>query len=102
MDRDPKDDKLDELFAAASKAELYERSREYGFERRVLARIQTSRNEGKSFGFWAWRLMPFFASILLCLAGWMYVYEPSHAADLISGAGIGNDDAIIVSYLAGE
>ena len=102
MRADPKDDNLDDLFAAARKAELYKEKREYGFETRVIARILEKRRENSLFLLWAWRLMPFFASIVICLALWISSFEPPHAADLISGAGIGNDDAVIVTYLAGE
>ncbi len=102
MRADPKDDMLDKLFASARKAELYEQKKEYGFETRVLARIRKRRRETRSFLYWAWRLMPFFASLLLCLTIWISLFEPSYAGDLVSGAGIVNDDAVIVTYLAGE
>ncbi len=102
MKIDPKDNDLDRLFAAARKAELYKTEREYGFETRVLARIQANRTENRSFLLWAWRLIPFFASIVICLAIWISFFEPSHASDLIAGAGNGYEDAVVVSYLAGE
>ena len=102
MRTDPKDDNLDNLFAAARKAELYEEKRECGFEARVRARILKERKENRLFLFWAWRLIPFFASVLLCLAIWISFSEPSYGSDLIAGAGIGNEDAMIVAYLAGE
>ncbi len=102
MKTDPKDDNLDKLFAAARKAELYKTEREYGFETRVLARIRSDRTENRSFSFWAWRLMPFFALVVICLAIWISYFEPSHASDLIAGAGSGYEDAVVVSSLAGE
>ncbi len=102
MSTDPKDDKLDDLFAAARKAELYKKQKEYGFETRVLARIRERRGQEKSFLFWAWRLVPFFAFVLVCTAIWISFSESSYGSDLIAGAGIGNEDAVIVTYLAGE
>ncbi len=102
MRADPQDDDLDDLFAAARNAELYSEAREYGFEARVLARIAKRRDENRSFLFWAWRLMPFFISILICLAVWISFFRPSRAADLIAGARIGSEDAMVVTYLAGD
>lgn len=105
MNDDPEDNNLDRLFAAARKAEFYNTAREYGFETRVLARISVigeGRKGGSSFLFWSWRLMPFFASLAICLAIWFSFFEPSHSSDLIAGAGVGYEDAIIVASLAGE
>lgn len=102
MKADPKDNNLDRLFAAARRAELYKTEGEYGFETRVLARIRADRTENRSFLLWAWRLMPFFASVVICLAIWLSFFEPSHASDLIAGAGSGYEDAVVVSSLAGE
>jgi len=102
MKADPEDNNLDRLFADARKAELYKTEREYGFETRVLARIMTDRKQNRSFLFWAWRLMPFFVSVVICLAMWLSFFEPFHASDLIAGAGSGYEDAMVVSYLAGE
>ena len=102
MKTDPEDNDLDRLFAAARKAELYKTEREYGFETRVFARIREKRMENRPFLFWAWRLMPFFALVVICLAIWLSFFEPSHASELIAGAGSGYEDAVVVSYLAGE
>ena len=102
MKANPEDNDLDRLFAAARKAELYKTEREFGFETRVLARIQAKRTENKTFLFWAWRLMPFFVSVVICLAIWLSFFKPSHASDLIAGAGSGYEDAVAVAYLAGE
>jgi hypothetical protein len=54
------------------------------------------------FLFWAWRLMPFFAVVAICLAIWLSFFEPSRASDLIAGPGSGYEDAVVVAYLAGE
>ena len=102
MKTDPEDNNFERLFAAARKAELYKTELEYGFETRVLSRIRANRTENRSFLLWAWRLMPFFASIVICLALWISFFEPSHSSDLIAGAGSGYEDAVVVSYLAGE
>jgi len=102
MKTDSGDRDLDRLFAAARKAELYKTEREFGFETRVLARIRATRTENRPFPVWAWRLMPFFVSVVICLAIWLSLFEPSRASDLIAGAGSDYEDAMVVSYLAGE
>ena len=102
MKADREENNLDRLFAAARKAELYKREHEHGIETRVLARIRANRTKNRSFLLWAWRLMPFFASVVICLAIWLSFFEPSHGSELIAGAGSGYEDAVVVSYLAGE
>jgi len=102
MKANPEDNDLDRLFAAARKAELYKTEREYGFETRVLARIRAKRTENRLFLFWSWRLMPFFALVVICLAIWLSFFEASHASDLLAGSESGYEDAVAVAYLAGE
>jgi hypothetical protein len=102
MKADSEDNDLDKLFAAARKAELYKTEHEFGFETRVLARIRADRAGNRLFLFWAWRLMPFFVSVAICLAIWLSFFEPSHSSDLIAAAGSGYEDAVVVAYLAGE
>ena len=102
MKGEPEDDNLDKLFAAAREAELYDKGSEYGFETRVLARIRANRTENRSFLFWAWRLMPFFALVVICLTIWISFLKPSQSSVLIAEAGSSYEDAVVVSYLAGE
>ena len=102
MKVEPKDDNLDELFAAARKTELYDKGSEYGFETRVLARIRANRTENRPFLFWAWRLMPYFVLLVMCLTIWISFLKPSHSSVLIAEAGSSYEDAVVVSYLAGE
>ncbi len=102
MKAEPKYDNLDKLFATVRKAQLYDKGREYGFETRVLARIQANRAENRSFLFWAWRLMPFFVLVVICLTIWISFLKPYHSSVLIAEAGSSYQDAVVVSYLAGE
>lgn len=102
MKADKEENDLDRLFAVARKAELYKTEREFGFETRVLARIRAKRTEKRSFLFWAWRLMPLFVSVVICLVIWLSFFETSHVSDLIAGADNGYEDAVAVAYLAGE
>ena len=102
MENDPKDSKLDMLFAAARKAELYPLEREYGFETRVMARIRAERESQKSFLIWEWRLIPIFVSLIIFLGIWVYVSETRPTIDLSALTHIGNENAVLTAYLTGE
>jgi hypothetical protein len=102
MENNPKDKELDRLFAAARKAELYDENREHGFETRVMAKIRARREGKMPFLIWAWRLIPVFVSLVILLGIWISVYEPAHLTDLSEVTRIGNEDTMLVAYLAGE
>ena len=102
METDPKDSKLDRLFTAARKAELYEANREYGFETRVMEKIRAQRERQAPFPLFAWRLIPVFVSIVLLLGIWIYTSRSQHMTDLSAVADIGNEESMLVAYLTGE
>jgi hypothetical protein len=102
METDQNDNKLDRLFAAARKAELYEPNREYGFETRVMAKIRAQRERQAPFPLLAWRLIPFFVSLVIFLGIWIYSSEPHQITDLSAIANIGNEESMLVAYLTGE
>ena len=102
MENDPKDAKLDMLFAAARKVELYPQAREYGFETRVMARIRAERESQKSFLMWEWRLIPIFVSLIIFLGIWVYAFETRPTIDLSALTHIGNENAVLTAYLTGE
>jgi len=102
MENDRKDNKIDRLFAAARKAELYEADREYGFETRVMAKIRAKREGRMPVFLWAWRLIPGFVSIVIFLGIWILASESSHVIDLSAVTGIGNEEAMLAAFLTGE
>jgi len=102
MENDPKDTKLDRLFAAARRADFYPPEREFGFETRVIARIRSERENQKSFLIWEWRLIPFFISLIIFLGIWIYAFEPRPAIDLSALTHSGNEEAMLTAYLTGE
>jgi hypothetical protein len=102
MEHDPKDAKLDMLFAAARKAELYATERDYGFETRVMARIRAERESQKSFLVWEWRLIPLFVSLVIFLGIWIYASESRSLVDLSALTHVGNEEAVLIAYLTGE
>jgi len=102
MESDPNDTRLDELFAAARKAELYSPDKEYGFETRVMAKIRAKRGSEIPFLSWAWRLIPVFVSLLILMGIWTYVSETRSMIDLSAITSIGNEEAVLTAFLTGE
>ncbi len=102
MKTDPQDDRLDKLFAAARRADHYDKEREQGFEARVIAKIRSEREKDASFIFWSWRLIPLFATVVIILGLWMSASDSSRTADAGAFAGIDGEQTIVVASLAGE
>ncbi len=102
MEDDPRDAKLDRLFTAARKAELYAAEREYGFETRVMAGIRARREGRTPFVLWTWRLIPVFFSIVILIGIWTYASEARYLVDLSAITGPGNEEAVLTAFLAGE
>jgi len=102
MEDGPEYKDLDRLFEAARKAELYKAAREHGFETRVLARIRETRTGDMQFLSWVWRLMPVFASLVVCLGLWVSVFDPGSSTDISLMDMSGGEETAVVSSLAGE
>lgn len=58
------EDELDQLLAQARLMRPATERQEFAFETRLLARL---RGEGDSMGFWSWRLVPWFAAVVVAL-----------------------------------
>jgi hypothetical protein len=105
MGTDPNEEKIERLFAAARKAEPYEKEIElidYGFETRLMAKIRNQVGRQTPFFLWAWRLIPVFVSIVIFLGIWAYESRYSHMTDLSAITGIGNEENTMVAFLTGE
>ena len=102
MERDPDDQKLDRLFAAARKTEFYPSKKEFGFETRVMAAIRAKREGQTSLLMWTWRLIPVLVSLVIVLGSWIYVTESRSSIDLSAVARIDNEDTVLVAFLTGE
>jgi hypothetical protein len=61
---------LDALFARAREARPDTARAEYGFETRLLAQLRLRRPIESAWGALSWRMMPFFAALVLVLALW--------------------------------
>jgi len=99
---DPSPDRLDELFAAARRAQPDTGRIEYGFETRLLARLREERDA--SILDCAWRLCPFFAVIALSLTLWSRV-ATSRAQEerppLLAAGSQPADEQELVRYMTG-
>jgi len=102
METDRNDERLDGLFAAARKAELYDPRSEYGLESRVMAKIRAEREKQMPFNVWAWRLIPFFLSVVVLLGIWIHMSESLYTTDLTAVANIGNEETMMTASLTGE
>lgn len=102
MENDPGDDKLNSLFAEASKAAFYDTALENGFETRLIARVRETRGDHMSFLLWAWRLIPVFLSVIIFLGVWYYLSKPNQGIDLSALAGTGTEENMLVAYLTGR
>ncbi len=102
MGKDPKDEGLDRLFAAARKAGFYKPGAEYGFEARVAAKVRTKREGRPPFFLWAWRLIPVFVSIVIVLGIWIYTSQRSQRIDLSAVSSIGSEETMLTAFLTGE
>jgi hypothetical protein len=102
MVTDPNEKKIDRLFAAARRAELYEEDIEQGFETRLMARINGERDRLRPLLVWAWRLIPVFISIVVFLGIWTYESRYSHMTDLSAMTALGNEETTTVAFLSGE
>ncbi|HAM49386.1 MAG TPA: hypothetical protein DCP92_01300 [Nitrospiraceae bacterium] len=102
MKTDPSDEKLERLFAAARKAELYKPSRELELETRVMAKIRATHQGQMSFLSWTWRLVPALVCVVILLGIWTYATEPHYTVDFSAVAKIGNEETMLTAYLTGE
>ena len=102
MNNDRSDERLDRLFALARTADLSRPEREAGFEGRVMARIGARRREETPFFAWTWRLVPFFAALVIIMGVWAYAVERQGGTDLSAVTKIGGEETMLMAYLTGE
>jgi hypothetical protein len=102
MENDRDDDRFKRLFADARKSQPYNANLEYGFETRLMAKINEQRGKQKPFYSWAWRLMPAFVSAVLILGIWVFLAEYRQFVDMNLIMGINNEETMLVASLTGE
>ena len=88
-------DKLEKLFQATRAAHPDTARVEFGFETRLLARL---RREPAPWFIFAWKLLPFFAVVVLVLGAWNYVSAPLDLPAILDSHANGD---LLVNALAG-
>jgi hypothetical protein len=70
------EEEIDRLLAQARQMRPATARQEIAFETRLLARLRADR---ESIGIWSWRLVPWFAAIVLALGifSWGALYDPT-------------------------
>lgn len=93
------DDQLNNLFAAARKAQPDTERAEFAFETRLLARLRAERQAAAPWFVWTWRLAPLFVAVVIALGVWNITGTSDPLADLHAG---GSDEAALVEMLMGD
>jgi hypothetical protein len=78
---DDRNEKLEQLLTAARAVRPDTARVELGFETRLLARLRAMRAAEPPWFAYAWKLAPFFASIVLALGVWTFVTRPADPPD---------------------
>ncbi len=98
--KDERDELLDRLFVAARSTKPDTAAVEDCFETRLLARI----GEQESQSLWsacAWRLIPWFATVVIVVGIGSVVYDPARSSDLFAVFTNGYEAYLTTSLLAG-
>ncbi len=96
------DDQLNNLFAAARKAQPDTKRTQFAFETRLLARLRAERDPGIAWWFWTRRLAPLFAAIVLGLGAWNFVALNEASTDWQSVIAGNHDDNETVALFDGQ
>jgi hypothetical protein len=88
----PPDPRLDPLFARARAQRADTARAEYAFETRLLARL-AHRTEGAPVGWLAWRMLPFFALVVVVL-GICQVETDRSSQEVEQAAALQNPEAV--------
>lgn len=93
---------LDELFAAARpiKPDVVAVIEDH-FETRLMARIEERQSSRTLWSAWAWRLIPWFATIVLIVGIGGVIFDPMRSADLFAPFSNGYEEYQTTSMLAG-
>ena len=99
--KDEQDKLLDKLFTAARSTRPDTAAIEDHFETRLLARIEEQRSSQTLWFAWAWRLIPWFATIVIVVGIGNVVLDPARSSDLFSTFTNGYEEYLTTSLLAG-
>ena len=95
------DEQLDRLFLAARSIKPDTAEIEEYFETRLLARIEEQQSNLASWPVWTWRLIPWFATIVIIVGIGSVMYDPMRSSDLFAQFTNGYEEYLTTSLLAG-
>lgn len=96
------DEQLDRLFLAARSRKPDTAAIEEYFETRLLARLEEQRSKQTLWFAWSWRLVPWFATIVIIVGIVSVIYNPVRSSDLFASFNNGDEEYVTASLLAGE
>jgi hypothetical protein len=99
--KDKHDELLDKLFSTVRADKPDTAAVENHFETRLLARIEEQQGNEASLPVWTWRLMPWFATIVVMVGIGAVLYDPARSSDLFATFTNGYEEYVATSLLAG-
>ncbi len=96
------DEQLDRLFLAARAIKPDTAEIEEYFETRLLARIEEQRSKQPLWFAWSWRLVPWFATVVIIIGIISVIYDPLRSGDLFASLDNGDEEYVTASLLAGD
>ena len=95
------DELLDRLFLVARSRKPDTAAIEEHFETRLLARIKEQRSKQPLWFAWSWRLVPWFATIVIILGIVSVIYDHLGSSDLFTKFDNGYEEYMTTSLLTG-
>jgi hypothetical protein len=99
--KDKHDELLDKLFMTVRSIKPDTAAVEAYFETRLLARIEEQQSSRTLWPVWTWRLIPWFATIVIIVGIGSVMYDPLHSSDLFGHLTNGYEEYLTTSLLAG-
>ncbi|HTP64088.1 MAG TPA: hypothetical protein VMJ66_01765 [Geobacteraceae bacterium] len=99
--KDERDELLDRLFSAARMKKLdFADTGDY-FETRLMATLAERREGRRTWSAWSWRLVPWFATLVIIIGIAGYLFDTGRSGDLFATF-TGDDEYQVSSLVAGE
>ena|ERR1039457_3607378 len=99
--KDKQDELLDKLFMTVRSLKPDTASVEAHFETRLLARLEEQQSSQTLWPVWTWRLIPWFATIVVIVGIGSAMYDPLLSNDLFGHFTNGYEEYLTTSLLTG-
>ena len=96
------DEPLDKLFQAGRAAKPDTSGVEFGFETRLIGRIRAEARQPMPWFVFTWKLIPYFAAIVLALGAWNLAGEGFWGADWHTAIAGDTPESWVAGYLTGD